>query len=176
MEVLSLAALPESRHRHLPPDFVVNTGGNIEDFSNFNLAIRPEKLLPALEVAPRTTAFLGEGPDREAKEDRCDSEPGMKGGGSSGGGGGRTVLLRYGEASFHSSFTVHRSGKNRSRKRRRMAWIVRYVETGTRVLGGHRPVFPSDYRLIPVCGRGGPEDYRDEEAYLRAALLQKRSF
>ncbi|CAE7732607.1 unnamed protein product, partial [Symbiodinium pilosum] len=65
----------------------------------------------------------------------------------------RTVAIRRGEAEFHSAFTIHRSDPNHS-SRRRLAWIVRYCPTGTRVVSGVRGSFDESYQLVPVMGRG----------------------
>ena len=73
--------------------------------------------------------------------------------------GGRTaaravdVHIGRGEGTFHSAFTLHRSDPNTS-MRRRCAWIVRYVPTGTTMIGGSRDTFPSDYPFVPVAGKG----------------------
>lgn len=67
--------------------------------------------------------------------------------------GRRTVCVKRGEAEWHSAWTCHRSDPNTS-ERRRLAWIVRYCPTGTRVVSGIRGSFGSDYQLVPVCGRG----------------------
>jgi ectoine hydroxylase-related dioxygenase (phytanoyl-CoA dioxygenase family) len=68
--------------------------------------------------------------------------------------GARRVVLRRGEAEWHSAFVVHRSAANTSAARRRLAWIVRYVPTGTVVVPGVRDAFDAAYPLVPVCGRG----------------------
>lgn len=65
----------------------------------------------------------------------------------------RRVCIQRGEAEFHSAYTIHRSDPNRSASRR-MAWIVRYCATGTRVVPGVRGSFDEGYRLVPVMGRG----------------------
>lgn len=68
-------------------------------------------------------------------------------------GGARRVLIPRGSAEWHSAWTIHRSDPNRS-DRRRMAWIVRYVPTGTTVIPGLRATFDASYRILPVSGRG----------------------
>lgn len=62
----------------------------------------------------------------------------------------RRVSIQRGEAEFHSAYTIHRSDPNRSASSRRMAWIVRYCATGTRVVPGVRGSFDESYRLVPV--------------------------
>ena len=68
----------------------------------------------------------------------------------------RRVTIQRGEAEFHSAYTIHRSDPNRSTMRR-LAWIVRYCATGTRVVPGVRGSFDEGYRLVPVMGRGAVE-------------------
>mmetsp|Transcript_24662 Transcript_24662/g.29864 ORF Transcript_24662/g.29864 Transcript_24662/m.29864 type:complete len:357 (-) Transcript_24662:910-1980(-) len=63
------------------------------------------------------------------------------------------VHLSRGEAVMFPAWTMHRSDANTG-TRRRCAWIVRYVPTETRVQGGVRGSFPSDYMLVPVGGKG----------------------
>ena len=63
----------------------------------------------------------------------------------------RRVTIQRGEAEFHSAYTIHRSDPNRSTMRR-LAWIVRYCATGTRVVPGVRGSFDEGYRLVPVMG------------------------
>ena len=65
----------------------------------------------------------------------------------------RRVTIQRGEAEFHSAYTIHRSDPNRSALRR-LAWIVRYCATGTRVVPGVRGSFDESSRLVPVMGRG----------------------
>ena len=65
----------------------------------------------------------------------------------------KSVFIKRGEAEFHSAWTIHRSDPNRS-NRRRMAWIVRYCPTGTKIVEGVRGAFDSKYPLIPVHGKG----------------------
>eukprot|EP01001_Neometanema_parovale_P006006 NODE_2396_length_1430_cov_90.110176_g2279_i0.p1 GENE.NODE_2396_length_1430_cov_90.110176_g2279_i0~~NODE_2396_length_1430_cov_90.110176_g2279_i0.p1 ORF type:complete len:236 (-),score=11.43 NODE_2396_length_1430_cov_90.110176_g2279_i0:51-758(-) len=67
--------------------------------------------------------------------------------------GKRAVLVKRGEAEFHSAWTIHRSDPNMSDSRR-MAWIVRYCPTGTRICAGVRGSFDEQYPLVPVLGRG----------------------
>ena len=66
------------------------------------------------------------------------------------------VFIRRGEAEFHSAWTIHRSDPNHS-DRRRMAWIVRYCPTGTKIIDGIRGAFTSEYPLIPVMGKGADD-------------------
>ena len=77
------------------------------------------------------------------------------------------MLLKRGEASWHSAWTIHRSDPNHS-ERRRLAWIVRYCPTGTAVQPGLRGSFGADYKFIPVAGRGAvaevPEPGRERYA------------
>lgn len=68
----------------------------------------------------------------------------------------RGVHIRRGEAEWHSAYTIHRSSANRS-DRRRLAFIVRYVPTGTTVRPGVRGSFDSDYPLVPVAGTGASD-------------------
>ena len=118
MEILSFTAQPESRHRNVPKDFILNSGGDTKGFDNFNLTLDENKL------------------NKKSK---------------------RSVFIKRGEAEFHSAWTVHRSDPNRS-SRRRMAWIVRYCPTGTKVVAGMRGSFDSNYPLIPVLGMGAEKD------------------
>jgi ectoine hydroxylase-related dioxygenase (phytanoyl-CoA dioxygenase family) len=73
--------------------------------------------------------------------------------------GARRVLIKRGEAEFHSAWTIHRSDPNRSSVRR-LAFIVRYCATGTIVQPGIRGSFDADYKIVPVAGEGvaGPPD------------------
>ena len=64
--------------------------------------------------------------------------------------GRHEVYIKRGESEWHSSWTVHRSGPNKSKTRRRMAWIVRYVPTGTGVVGGVRGSFDENFPLVEV--------------------------
>ena len=68
----------------------------------------------------------------------------------------KSVLIKRGEAEFHSAWTIHRSDPNHS-SRRRMAWIVRYCPTGTKIVDGIRGAFNSNYPLIPVLGKGSDD-------------------
>lgn len=78
----------------------------------------------------------------------------------------KRLLLRRGEAEFHSAHTIHRSEANKS-DRRRMAWIVRYCPRGTRVVPGLRASFDG-YPIVPL-----QSDFRPPyEA--REALERKR--
>eukprot|EP00747_Dinoflagellata_sp_TGD_P168983 gnl/TRDRNA2_/TRDRNA2_196726_c0_seq1.p1 gnl/TRDRNA2_/TRDRNA2_196726_c0~~gnl/TRDRNA2_/TRDRNA2_196726_c0_seq1.p1 ORF type:complete len:340 (-),score=58.84 gnl/TRDRNA2_/TRDRNA2_196726_c0_seq1:123-1094(-) len=70
--------------------------------------------------------------------------------------GARWVWLRRGQCEWHTAFNVHRSDANTS-QRRRLAWIVRYCPTGTRVQPGLRGAFDKDYYIMPVAGRGAAE-------------------
>jgi hypothetical protein len=70
--------------------------------------------------------------------------------------GRRRVLLRRGEAEWHSAHVVHRSDANAS-QRRRLVWIVRYVPTGTVVRAGERSTFDADFPIVPVLGRGATD-------------------
>jgi hypothetical protein len=62
---------------------------------------------------------------------------------------------------------------------RRMAWIVRYCPTGTRVQPGLRGSFGVDYKFIPVAGKGVssalPEPDRERYApcFGNSAALKK---
>jgi len=60
----------------------------------------------------------------------------------------KRVHLQKGEAEWHSAWTIHKSHPNRSRHRR-LAWIVRYCPTGTRVKAGIRS---SSCEIIPIAG------------------------
>jgi len=80
----------------------------------------------------------------------------------------RRVEIARGEAEWHSAFVAHRSDANAS-ARRRLAWIVRYVPTGTRVVAGVRGAFGADYPLVPVCGRGAPPEGEDAPVALPSA-------
>ncbi|CAJ1450604.1 unnamed protein product [Effrenium voratum] len=64
----------------------------------------------------------------------------------------RRVSIQRGEAEFHSAYTIHRSDANRSDVRR-MAWIVRYCATGTRVVPGVRGSFDGGYQLVPLAAK-----------------------
>lgn len=76
----------------------------------------------------------------------------------------RRVSIQRGEAEFHSAYTIHRSDPNRSASSRRMAWIVRYCATGTRVVPGVRGSFDESYRLVPVGAQcDGLRSVSDEE-------------
>jgi hypothetical protein len=92
--------------------------------------------------------------------------------------GSRPVLLRRGQASWHSAWTIHRSDPNRS-STRRMAWIVRYCPTGTKVQPGIRGSFGADYKFVPVAGSGAettlPEPSRERYApcFGNSAALKK---
>ena len=66
------------------------------------------------------------------------------------------VLLERGDASWHGAWTIHRSDTNAS-DRRRLAFIVRYVPTGTRVAGGVRGSFDESYDFVPASGPGSDE-------------------
>lgn len=116
MDVLPFSAQPETRNDFVPRDFVLDSGGSTEDFSNFNLSLNKDKLTGAEQA--------------------------------------RRVLLKKGEAEFHSAWTVHRSDPNRSEDQRRMAWIVRYCPANTRVVAGVREAFGSDYTMVPVVAGG----------------------
>ena len=85
------------------------------------------------------------------------------------------VFIRRGEAEFHSAWTIHRSDPNHS-DRRRMAWIVRYCPTGTKIIDGIRGAFTSEYPLIPVMGKGADDKniYSSLESFSEAA--QRESF
>ena len=61
--------------------------------------------------------------------------------------------IHLSQAEFHSAWTVHASEPNRS-AHRRLAWVVRYVPTGTKVVPGHRGSFGADYIMTPVSGKG----------------------
>ena len=65
----------------------------------------------------------------------------------------RRVCIKRGEVEWHSAYTVHRSDPNLG-DRRRMAFIVRYIPTGTRVVSNVRGSFDEDYFLMPVAGKG----------------------
>lgn len=67
--------------------------------------------------------------------------------------GSRKVLLSRGQSSWHSAWNIHKSSPNKS-SCRRLAWIVRYVPTGTTVKGGVRDAFGADYQIVPVAGAG----------------------
>ena len=73
--------------------------------------------------------------------------------------GARRVLIKRGEAEFHSAWTIHRSDPNLSSSRR-LAFIVRFCPTGTTVQPGIRGSFDADYKIVPVAGKGvtGPPD------------------
>lgn len=80
---------------------------------------------------------------------------------------GRAVMLKRGQAEWHSAWTLHRSDPNKSTNRR-MAWIVRYCPTGTKVQPGLRGSFGADYRFVPIAGAGAvtapPEPHRERYA------------
>ena len=136
MEILPFSAQPESANRCVPPDFILDSGGNTKGFDNFNLTLDKQKL-------------------------NVQSKKG--------------VFIRRGEAEFHSAWTIHRSDPNHS-DRRRMAWIVRYCPTGTKIIDGIRGSFTSEYPLIPVMGKGADDKniYSSLESFSEAA--QRESF
>ena len=86
----------------------------------------------------------------------------------------KSVFIRRGEAEFHSSWTIHRSDPNRS-SRRRMAWIVRYCPTGTKVIEGIRGSFNSQYPLIPVMGKGSNQHAIDDSRVSLLNISQKEN-
>eukprot|EP01062_Namystynia_karyoxenos_P048163 TRINITY_DN36591_c0_g1_i3.p3 TRINITY_DN36591_c0_g1~~TRINITY_DN36591_c0_g1_i3.p3 ORF type:complete len:141 (+),score=20.42 TRINITY_DN36591_c0_g1_i3:619-1041(+) len=79
------------------------------------------------------------------------------------------VHLNSGGAELHSAWTVHRSGPNLS-SRRRMAFIIRYVPSGTVVVPGKRGSFGADYYLAPVSGRGASSTPRSPAPAASPAL------
>ena len=86
----------------------------------------------------------------------------------------KSVFVKRGEAEFHSAWTIHRSDPNHS-SRRRMAWIVRYCPTGTKIGEGVRGSFDSKYPLIPVCGKGVDKDSNHDNLFsiLKSTDLEK---
>jgi ectoine hydroxylase-related dioxygenase (phytanoyl-CoA dioxygenase family) len=126
MEVLPFSAAPATRNRSAT-ELVVDSGGSTDAYDNFNLQIDVARLGAA------------------ASAGGCGVGVGV--------GGGRRVIVARGEAEWHSAFVVHRSDANAS-QRRRLAWIVRYVPTGTAVAAGRRGAFGADFPLVPICGRG----------------------
>merc|ERR1712166_163602 len=70
--------------------------------------------------------------------------------------GAQEVLMSRGDAEWHSAWTIHRSAPNPSAARR-MAFIVRYVPTGTRVQPGVRGSFDADYHIVAVAGQGAEQ-------------------
>lgn len=111
MEVLPYTAAPATRGRSAA-ELVLDAGGDVSGFDNFNLSLDPARL----DVA-----------------------------------GARTVAIARGEAEWHAAFVAHRSGRNAS-ERRRLAFIVRFVHSDTRIIPGVRSAFTEDFPIVPVCG------------------------
>jgi ectoine hydroxylase-related dioxygenase (phytanoyl-CoA dioxygenase family) len=69
-----------------------------------------------------------------------------------------TLSMNAGECSFHDIHLPHGSEPNRS-TRRRCAFIVRYIPTGSQLRRDRDPSFPEDYPLYLVRGKPGKNRY-----------------
>jgi ectoine hydroxylase-related dioxygenase (phytanoyl-CoA dioxygenase family) len=72
--------------------------------------------------------------------------------------GAKLCCLKRGDTEWHSAWMCHRSGPNKS-NRRRMAWIVRYVPTGTIVVGGIRGSFDDSYEFVSAIDATSPPKF-----------------